>query len=150
MRNASLRFVCRDVWLRIETAGPPFTGRYARGQIIRCPVAHGEGNYRCDDETLARLRGDDRVAFRYVDANGEPTDEGNANGSMRNIAGIINEAGNVLGLMPHPERSVEMLLGSIDGLGVFRSLADSLAGAGPAGIESWREGRGGVATAGEG
>jgi phosphoribosylformylglycinamidine synthase len=103
-----------------------FTRSYEPGQILHLHIAHGQGNYVADDATLDRLEADDRVVFRYVDANGEPTDAGNANGSMRNIAGIINEAGNVMGLMPHPERSVEALLGSTDGLGLFESLRNAV------------------------
>jgi phosphoribosylformylglycinamidine synthase len=148
IRNRSLKFQGERVGVRVENASTAFTHRYERGQLLGLHIAHGQGNFVADEDTLDALEAQGRVVFRYVDANGEPTDEGNANGSMRNIAGIINEAGNVLGLMPHPERSVEMLLGSTDGLGVFRSLADTLAGAGPAGTESWRERRGGVATAG--
>src|SRR5690606_17500380 len=99
------------------------------GQLLRLHIAHGLGNYVADEETLERLEAERRVIFRYVDEHGNATDEGNANGSMNNIAGIINEHGNVLGLMPHPERSVEALLGSTDGLPLFRSLAQRLAGA---------------------
>jgi phosphoribosylformylglycinamidine synthase subunit PurQ / glutaminase len=107
-----------------ETA---FTHAYDRGQLLRLHIAHGQGNYVAETETLDRLEAERRVVFRYVDAHGEATDAANANGSMRNIAGIINERGNVLGLMPHPERSVEALLGSTDGLALFASLAERLA-----------------------
>ncbi|MGZ8798240.1 MAG: phosphoribosylformylglycinamidine synthase subunit PurQ [Thermoanaerobaculia bacterium] len=126
MRNASLRFVCRMVHLRAENNDTVFTSGYAKGQVIRTPVAHGDGNYRCDDETLARLRGENRVAFRYVDANGAPSDEANPNGSIDAIAGILNERRNVLGLMPHPENLIDPLHGGIDGRGLFLSLAESL------------------------
>jgi phosphoribosylformylglycinamidine synthase len=123
MRNASLRFVCREVHLRAETISTRFTAHYARGQVIRAPVAHGDGNYRCDDETLARLKGDDRVAFRYVDANGDTTPDANPNGSLDAIAGILNEDRNVLGLMPHPENLIEPLQGGTDGRALFEGLA---------------------------
>lgn len=116
MRNASLRFVCREVKLRVETTATPFTDQYRKGQVIRTPVAHGDGNYRCDDETLARLKGDDRVAFRYADGS-------NPNGSIDDIAGIISEKRNVLGLMPHPENLIEPLQGGIDGRALFAGLA---------------------------
>jgi phosphoribosylformylglycinamidine synthase I len=122
IRNRSLRFQGQTVHVRVDNADSPFTVAYAHGQVLRLHIAHGEGGYVADPATLDRLEADGRVVFRYVDARGEPTDAGNANGSMNNIAGIISEAGNVLGLMPHPERSVETLLGSTDGLGVFTSL----------------------------
>ncbi|HVY20934.1 MAG TPA: phosphoribosylformylglycinamidine synthase subunit PurQ [Bauldia sp.] len=116
MRNASLKFVCREVRLRVETTATAFTRRYSKGQVIRTPVAHGDGNYRCDDETLARLRGEDRVAFRYADGT-------NPNGSQDDIAGIVNDKRNVLGLMPHPENLIEPLQGGIDGRQLFAALA---------------------------
>ncbi|MEJ0098178.1 MAG: phosphoribosylformylglycinamidine synthase subunit PurQ [Bauldia sp.] len=122
MRNASLRFVCREVHLRVETAGSAFTRCYARGQVIRAPVAHGDGNYRCDEETLRRLAGEDRVAFRYVDAGGRATESANPNGSLDAIAGILSERRNVLGLMPHPENLIEPLHGGIDGRALFEGL----------------------------
>ncbi|MEJ0013276.1 MAG: phosphoribosylformylglycinamidine synthase subunit PurQ [Bauldia sp.] len=116
MRNASLRFVCREVQLRIETTASAFTRGYAKRQAIRAPVAHGDGNYRCDDETLRRLKGEDRVAFRYADG-------ANPNGSLDDIAGILNDKRNVLGLMPHPENLIEPLQGGIDGRALFAGLA---------------------------
>jgi phosphoribosylformylglycinamidine synthase subunit PurQ / glutaminase len=122
VKNRSLRFQGERVWVRVENADTAFTRDYAPGQRLHLHIAHGQGNYVADPATLARLEAERRVVFRYVDAHGEPSDSGNANGSMNNIAGIINEEGNVLGLMPHPERSVERLLGSEDGLGVFTSL----------------------------
>jgi phosphoribosylformylglycinamidine synthase len=112
MRNASLRFVCRDVKLRVETTASAYTRRYAKGQVIRTPVAHGDGNYRCDDETLARLKGEDRVAFRYADGT-------NPNGSIDDIAGILNDKRNVMGMMPHPEDLIEPLQGGTDGRALF-------------------------------
>ncbi len=126
VRNASLLFAGKDVRLRVERADTLFTSDYQSGQILRVPIAHGEGNYEADSATLERLEGEGNVVFRYVDAEGEVTDAANPNGSWHNIAGIINEDGNVLGMMPHPERAMEKLLGSTDGIGVFTSLAASL------------------------
>jgi phosphoribosylformylglycinamidine synthase subunit PurQ / glutaminase len=126
MRNASLHFVCREIRLRVETTLSVFTNRYLSGQVIRCPIAHGEGNYRCDEATLARLKNDDRVVFRYVDAAGNTTEASNANGSLDAIAGILNERRNVLGLMPHPENLIEPLQGGSDGRGLFESVLSSL------------------------
>ncbi|MEP2120533.1 MAG: phosphoribosylformylglycinamidine synthase subunit PurQ [Bauldia litoralis] len=122
MRNASLRFVCREVHLRVDTVRSVFTRNYAAGQTIRCPVAHGDGNYRCDAETLAALQGEDRIAFRYVDAKGAATDVANPNGSVDSIAGILNPERNVLGMMPHPENLIEAIQGGIDGRGLFESV----------------------------
>lgn len=114
VRNAELEFRCQDVHLRVERADLPFTRLARVGQVLRLPIAHAEGRYHADAETLARLDGDGRVVFRYVDAAGERTAAANVNGSVDAIAGIVNERGNVLGMMPHPERAVEALLG--DGL----------------------------------
>ncbi|HSH75391.1 MAG TPA: phosphoribosylformylglycinamidine synthase subunit PurQ [Longimicrobiales bacterium] len=127
MRNASLRFESRDVLLRVERTDTVFTLDYRAGEVLRVPIAHGEGNYEADRATLQRLEDEGRVVFRYVDASGEPTEEANPNGSWHNIAGITNESGNVLGMMPHPERAMEALLGSSDGEALFTSLAGSLA-----------------------
>jgi phosphoribosylformylglycinamidine synthase len=126
MRNAGIRFVCREVHLRVETAATVFTGGYRQGQVIRAPVAHGDGNYRCDDEMLARLNGEDRIAFRYVDAAGAPTAAANPNGSVDNIAGVLNEGRNVLGMMPHPENLIEPLTGGTDGRALFAGIAAAL------------------------
>jgi phosphoribosylformylglycinamidine synthase len=126
MRNASLLFICREVRLRVETSDTVFTARYAKGQILRCPIAHGDGNYRCDDQTLIRLRDDDRIVFRYSDVNGRLSDEANPNGSLDSIAGIVNERRNVLGMMPHPENLIEPLQGGTDGRGLFESLVATL------------------------
>lgn len=128
VRNASLRFESRDVLLAVERADTLFTRDYERGRLLRMPIAHGDGCFVADDDTLDRLEGERRVVFRYVDASGHVTPAANPNGSARGIAGIINERGNVLGLMPHPERAMEPLLGSSDGVGVFTSLAGSLVG----------------------
>jgi phosphoribosylformylglycinamidine synthase subunit PurQ / glutaminase len=127
IRNRSLKFVSRDVFLKVERAEGPFTDQYSVGDVLRVPVAHGEGCYFADDATLDRLEAEGRVVFRYCDSEGVVTPAANPNGAIRNIAGIVNEAGNVLGMMPHPERAVDPLLGSTDGLGVFRSLAAHLA-----------------------
>ena len=121
MRNASLKFICRDVTLRVEGEPTPVT-RGLAGQTLAMPVAHAEGNYFADPETLDRLEGEGRVVFRYVDVTGKPTDAANPNGSMRNIAGVANESGTIVGLMPHPERAMEPLLGGTDGKVLFESL----------------------------
>ncbi|HXF55402.1 MAG TPA: phosphoribosylformylglycinamidine synthase subunit PurQ, partial [Hyphomicrobiaceae bacterium] len=126
-RNASLKFVCRDVWLKVEQTGTIYTSRYAEGEVIRIPVAHGDGNYFADRATLDRLEGEGRVVFRYVDEAGRATAEANPNGSQRNIAGICDATRRILGLMPHPERLYEPLLGGIDGRRFFESLAEKLA-----------------------
>jgi phosphoribosylformylglycinamidine synthase I len=126
MRNAGLNYLCKQVHLRTETSDSPFTHGIRKGEILRMPVGHMEGNYFCDDETLATLNREDRVAFRYAGVNGSIDDQHNANGSRQNIAGILNEGRNVLGMMPHPDRSSEALLGSSDGLRLFRSMASAL------------------------
>jgi len=127
LRNAGLRFVCRDVLLRTENTSTIFTQGYDRNAIVRIPVAHHDGNYFADDATLAALEDNERVAFRYCDQAGEPTANANPNGSAANIAGIVNEAGNVLGMMPHPERLADAALGGIDGKRMFDALAENLA-----------------------
>ncbi len=127
MRNAGQRYICRQLHLRTETADSPFTSLLTRGDVLRMPIGHMEGNYFCDEATLAELRAQDRVAFRYATATGDVTPEANPNGSLDNIAGVLSEGRNVLGMMPHPDRSSEDLLGSSDGLKLFRSLAESLA-----------------------
>jgi len=126
MRNDRLKFASHDVRLRVERTDTVFTSAYDEGQVLRVPIAHGEGNFEADTATLERLEGDGRVVFRYVTRDGEPAAESNPNGSWHNIAGITNESGNVLGMMPHPERAMEEILGSTDGVGVFASLAASL------------------------
>lgn len=132
MKNRSLKFRSHTVRLKVERADTMFTSDYEEGAVLRIPIAHGEGNFEADEATLERLEGEGRVVFRYVDASGEATDEANPNGSWHNIAGIVNEAGNVLGMMPHPERAMEDVLGSTDGAGVFTSLARALSAAAPA------------------
>jgi phosphoribosylformylglycinamidine synthase I len=126
VRNDVLKFQGKDVRVRVERTDLRFTTDYTKGQVLTVPIAHGEGNYEADRATLERLEGEGRVVFRYVDADGNTTDEANPNGSWHNIAGITNEAGNVLGMMPHPERATERILGSDDGLALFTSLAASV------------------------
>jgi phosphoribosylformylglycinamidine synthase len=122
MRNSHLQFVSELVRVRVDNADTMFTHRYEAGQILRIPVAHGEGRYTADDDVLDRLEQEGRVVLRYVNAEGTPTPESNPNGSARNIAGVVSAEGNVLGMMPHPERAVEAILGSTDGLGIFQSM----------------------------
>jgi len=124
IRNPSLRFQCYNTYLRVEKVDTPFTNAYTLKQTIQVPIAHGEGSYVADPETLERLEKEERILFRYCNANGEITPEANPNGSMNNIAGIINEQGNILGMMPHPERCAEDILGSEDGLLLFKSLVN--------------------------
>jgi phosphoribosylformylglycinamidine synthase subunit PurQ / glutaminase len=127
MRNAGLRFICRELYLRVERSDTPFTGGYNAGQVIGVPVAHGEGNYVADAEAVARLEGEGRVIFRYVSPAGALAQEWNVNGSINAIAGIIDARGNVLGMMPHPENHVEAAMGESDGRGLFAGLAEHLA-----------------------
>jgi len=126
VRNEALKFSSRDVRVRVERTDTVFTGDYEKGQILTIPIAHGEGNYEADEATLKRLEGEGRVAFRYVNAAGEATEDANPNGSWHNIAGVVNETGNVLGMMPHPERAMEAIVGSADGAPLFTSLVSSL------------------------
>src|SRR5690606_6635895 len=126
MRNASLRFVCKDVWLRVEQPDTVFTRRFKKGEVMRAIAAHAEGNYFTDPETLARLEGEGRVVFRYADKNGNVTPEANPNGALNNIAGICDERRRVLGLMPHPENTADPMLGATEGRKLFESLVESL------------------------
>ena len=126
LRNAGLRFTCRQVHIRVETTETPFTSAAQPGQVLKLPIAHSEGNYFCDRGTLGELERNDQIVFRYVTPEGREHPSANPNGSLTNIAGIRNREGNVLGLMPHPERAVEAALGSEDGLVVFRSMLESL------------------------
>jgi len=126
MRNESLRFVCKNVQLRTENTDSVFTKQLSPGEVLTIPIAHGEGNYFASDEILDRLEGDGRVAFRYCDANGEVNAASNPNGAARGIAGILNEGGNVLGMMPHPERAAESILGRTDGEKIFKSIVGAL------------------------
>lgn len=127
MRNAGLKFVCRDVRLRVETADSPFTNAYRAGDMMRVPVAHHDGAFVADPDLLARLDGEARVALRYVDAKGEPTKAANPNGSVANVAGVLSENRRVLGMMPHPERAADPALGGTDGARVFQGLAGAMA-----------------------
>ncbi len=127
IRNRGLHFICEHIYVRVETSDTPFTNELQANSVRRIPIAHAEGNYVCDDETFAELRRDDRIVFRYCDATGDVSAAANPNGSRDNIAGICNAGRNVLGLMPHPERACEDLLGSSDGRDIFRSLAATLA-----------------------
>ncbi|MCI0744803.1 MAG: phosphoribosylformylglycinamidine synthase subunit PurQ [Verrucomicrobia subdivision 3 bacterium] len=127
IRNRSLQFRCEHVYLKTVTRNSPFTRKIGDSKLLRVPIAHGEGCYFADADTLQRLNAEDRVLWRYVNAQGEPTEISNPNGSLENIAGICSEARNVAGLMPHPERASEPLLGSADGRMIFESLVDSMA-----------------------
>ncbi len=126
MRNAGQRYICKQVHLRTETADSPFTHTLRKGEVLRMPIGHMEGNYFCDADTLPTCSSDDRIAFRYSTPGGDITPAANPNGSLDNIAGILNEGRNVLGMMPHPDRSSEALLGSADGFRLFESLIGSL------------------------
>lgn len=125
IRNRQLRFICDDVRLRVETTDSPFLGSAKKSQVVSMPIKHGEGNYFADPETLKRLEGEGQVAFRYVDASGQPSPEANPNGSLNNIAGIVSAGRNILGLMPHPEHACENVLGSEGGRVVFDTLMGS-------------------------
>ena len=127
MRNAGLKYICKQVHLRVETAKSPFTNQLTQGSVLDIPIGHMEGNYFCTPEEIARLESEDRIAFRYVDPEGNPTQEANPNGSLGNIAGILNEGRNVMGMMPHPDRSSEQILGSADGWKIFASMIEALA-----------------------
>ena len=126
MRNAKLKFICRDVHLRVERSDTPFTRGYNAGQVIRVPVAHGEGNYAADEDTIRRLEGDGRVLYRYCSPSGQVGDTHNINGAAASIAGIVSDRGNVLGMMPHPENHVEDIMGCTDGRGLFAGLVEHL------------------------
>ncbi len=121
-RNASLKFICKDVWLKVESTRTRFTGCYNQGEVAQMICAHGDGNYFADSATLDRLEGEGRVVFRYCDPTGNVTPEANANGAQRNIAGIADATGRILGMMPHPENAAEAMLGSVDGRKLFESL----------------------------
>jgi phosphoribosylformylglycinamidine synthase len=128
MRNSGLRFICKHVHIRVEETNSPFTCAAQKGQILTIPIAHSDGNYTCDDKTLGNLERNHQVLFRYTTAGGKDDNAGNPNGSTANIAGICNHARNVAGLMPHPERAVEQVLDSKDGLVVFKSMVEALVG----------------------
>ncbi len=122
MRNATMKFSCKDVYLRVENVDNEFAKGYKKNQVIKVPIAHADGNYFADNDTLQMLEDKNRIVFRYVDKNGNVTDDSNPNGSLHNIAGIINETGNVLGMMPHPERASDSDIGAIDGFAMFKAL----------------------------
>jgi phosphoribosylformylglycinamidine synthase subunit PurQ / glutaminase len=126
MRNAQLKFICRDVYLRVEHSDSPYTRGYNAGQVIRVPVAHGEGNYIADADTIKRIEDEGRVLFRYCSPEGKLDAAWNHNGAINAIAGIVNEQGNVLGMMPHPENHVEAVVGVTDGRGLFAGLVEAL------------------------
>ena len=127
MRNASLRFACKQTYLRVENADTPYTRTLTEGQVVQIPISHGEGNYYADDEVLDRLEQNQQVVFRYCERDGRVTESANPNGSSRNIAGIVNEGRNVLGMMPHPDRCAEPMLGSSDGAMMWQSILNHLA-----------------------
>jgi len=127
MRNAGLKYICKQMHLRTETTSSPFTNGLVKGEVLQMPIGHMEGNYFCDRDELARLEAEDRIAFRYATPQGAITAEANPNGSLSNIAGILNSGRNVLGMMPHPDRSSELLLGSADGWKIFASMVEVLA-----------------------
>jgi len=127
MRNVGLRFICREVHLRVERTDTPFTEHFRKGEVIRIPIAHNEGNFYMPSEELEELEAQRQVVFRYCDEHGNVTAEANPNGSLNNIAGIINRTGNALGMMPHPERRCDPLLGQADGKPLLRSMIDHLA-----------------------
>ncbi|MEW5993273.1 MAG: phosphoribosylformylglycinamidine synthase subunit PurQ [Candidatus Zixiibacteriota bacterium] len=133
MRNCHLRFSCKFVYLRVENEQTRFTNQCRRGEVLKIPIAHGEGNYYTYDDDLRKLEDNGLILFRYVDPAGRVTAEANPNGSLNNIAGITNEEGNVLGMMPHPERAVEKILGSADGLKVFQSVRSHVSDPSPVG-----------------
>lgn len=126
LRNRSLSFICKDVYVTVENAATPFTGRCQPGQVLKIPIAHADGNYYTDDVTLSQMKAAAQIVFRYCTPEGKVTAEANPNGSLDNIAGIRNAAGNVMGMMPHPERSAEAVLGNDDGRLIFLSMLDAL------------------------
>lgn len=126
MRNAGLKYICKQVHLRVETSDSPFTNQLTRGEVLEIPIGHMEGNYFCTADELRALETEDRIAFRYSTLEGKVTAEANPNGSLGNIAGILNAGRNVLGMMPHPDRSSEKILGSADGWRIFSSMVETL------------------------
>jgi phosphoribosylformylglycinamidine synthase len=127
MRNAGLKYICKQVHIRVETIDSPFTNQLVKGEVLEIPIGHMEGNYYCTSDELHTLEAEDRIAFRYTDLEGKATAESNPNGSLGNIAGILNAGRNVLGMMPHPDRSSEKILGSADGWKIFASMVEALA-----------------------
>ncbi len=129
MRNAGLKYVCKNMDVRVEATDTPFTNACTQGEVLTIPIGHMDGNYYCDESTLTELKRGNRIVFRYATPNGQITPEANPNGSMENIAGICNEGRNVVGMMPHPERSAEAILGCADGFKIFRSMVNAGVGA---------------------
>lgn len=127
--NVGMKYICRFLHIRTETTATPFTSTLAAGEILHIPIGHGDGNYVASDDTLRELEDGDRIVFRYVDRDGQPSPQANPNGSLMNIAGIVNEGRNVLGMMPHPERADEAVLGSSDGIRIFESMVAALSAA---------------------
>jgi len=127
LRNSGLKYVCKPVQIRVESTNTPFTQQLTKGEVLEIPIGHMEGNYFCDEQTLAELKEQDRIIFRYTTPSGEVTDEANPNGSLENIAGICSEGRNVLGMMPHPERAAAPELGMTDGAKIFHSLVAAMA-----------------------
>jgi len=127
MRNAGLKYICKQVHLRVESVDSPFTNNMKNGEVLMLPIGHMEGNYFCDEATLAGLHKKEQVIFRYCTPDGDVTEAGNPNGALDNIAGICNEGRNVMGMMPHPDRSSEEMLGSADGLKIFKAMVAALA-----------------------
>jgi len=126
LRNKTLNFICHSVYLKVENSETPFTRKMKKKNVVEIPIAHGEGNYYCDDDTLEKLRSENRIVFRYATKAGQVNDEANPNGSLDNIAGIVNEKGNVLGMMPHPERVSESILGREDGRLIWESILNEV------------------------
>lgn len=126
VRNESLKFICKDVYLSVQNSSSPFTGMLSDNQVLKIPVAHGDGNYFADANTLKELEQNGQILFKYCTSDGEVTKEANANGSQLNIAGIMNKRKNVMGMMPHPERACDPVLGKTDGTFIFKSVAESL------------------------
>jgi len=126
LRNKNLKFLCQHVWLRAENSKTPFTNKVEKGQVLKIPIAHYDGNYFAPPQTLEELKRNDQVVFRYCDAKGELSEEANVNGSVESIAGLMNKEGNVMGMMPHPERASESILGSKDGRYIFESVINYL------------------------
>ena len=122
MRNRDLKFICENRYLKVENSNTPFTRLYNKGEVVSIPIAHADGNYFADDQTLKRLQDNGQIVFRYCDANGNTIDDANPNGSLLNIAGVCNEKRNILGMMPHPERCAEEIMGNTDGKRVFESI----------------------------
>ena len=136
LRNKNMKFICDNVYIRVENSGTPFTNLCGDGQVLRIPIAHGDGNYYVDSDTLKEMEKNNQVVFRYCSPEGDITDGSNPNGSLQNIAGVCNREGNVLGMMPHPERCMEEILGGRDGIVIFQSIINYLKGGTAGGKET--------------